>query len=112
MDDDGYLSKLRGVFTDEWREHAACIGAGDILFIDDNNPEGETVPMDEARAEPAKAICRVCPVRIECLDDALYMKDVDMIRGGYTYEEQQSIMRHRNRHLPALKEDVRLALGG
>lgn len=113
MDDDGYLRKLRGVFVDEWRKYAACASKGDALFIhEEADEEGATLPMDEARAAAGKAVCAVCPVRIECLDDALFMKDIDMMRGGLTYEEQGVVARHRNRYLPNLNDDVTEAMRG
>lgn len=44
-----------------WRARAACRGDGPGLFFAD----------DDASIEAAKAICAACPVRTECLEDAV-----------------------------------------
>ena len=48
------------IFGDNWREAMQCAEKGDALFV-----EGEKAQ------EKAKKICNGCPVRIECLTDAL-----------------------------------------
>src|SRR5690606_16852005 len=45
-----------------WRNRAACLGVDSDLFFPPPGPYG---------AEEAKAICRDCPVRAECLDYAV-----------------------------------------
>ena len=60
--------------TDNWAAHAACIGAGDVMFGDD--------PV------PAKAICRRCPVKAQCLDFALDGDILDGVWGGKDFEER------------------------
>lgn len=90
---------------DEWRDHAACAEMEEEIFY---------LPENESRA---KAICAGCPVRIECLDDAFYYKDIDPttvipgdetpgIRGGLNWSEQLTVLRHRNRYDPHLRLDV------
>ena len=46
-----------------WRERAACRGMDPDLFLLDKSESGD-VPR-------AKAVCRSCPVREECLDLSL-----------------------------------------
>ncbi len=46
-----------------WRERAACRGMDPDLFLLDKSESGD-VPK-------AKAVCRSCPVREECLEEAL-----------------------------------------
>lgn len=49
-----------------WRDQAACIGAGDLMF-----PE----PGDRRGITEARRVCASCPVMTVCLADA--MKDED-----------------------------------
>lgn len=68
--------------TARWRNDAACVGADPDLFV----PEGQGQISPEAMR-----YCRDCPVRNECLDEALTMTwaDDEGIWGGTTV---------RNRH--------------
>lgn len=78
----------------DWRNRAACVG---------HNPEtwtGEIYSnrdIDRAVIEEAKAICATCPVRKECLADALARKEAWTIRGGLTPEERDRLRRNGNR---------------
>lgn len=67
-----------------WRVHAACIGQGDLFFIE----RGET-------ARPAKAICATCPVISECLEYALNNGIKEGIWGGLAERERRAIKRRR-----------------
>lgn len=70
----------------EWRENAKCRGLDPEMFA--------PLPgsADEGRA---KAICWACPVRLECLDEALAEADEDTVRGGHTPTERRALMRER-----------------
>ncbi len=50
-----------------WQSRAAC-GARAWLFFP---PDGETEQERQRRESKAKAVCALCPVRVECLDYAL-----------------------------------------
>ena len=52
-------------------------------------PVGFTGPAIE-QAETAKAVCRTCPVRTECLDEAL-THDYSGVWGGTTEAERRAI---------------------
>lgn len=77
---------------DDWRDHAACSGLGDIFL-----------PRDERNASSAepKRICAGCPVRTECLDAAMDEEgSVDQfrragVRGGLTPAERAALARRR-----------------
>ena len=97
-EDDFFWDQLLGVFTDEWRDHAACSGLAPIFF-------------DENREDEAKQICSGCPVRVECLDDSLHYGDVETIRGGLNWKGQQTLARHRSRYAPYLRADLAAADG-
>ena len=93
-DDDLFWERLKGIWTDEWRGHAACADVDPSVF---ENPD---------LVDLAKVHCRGCPVRLECLDDALYYKDEGLVRGGLSSAEQQVLVRHRARYAHYLKHDV------
>jgi WhiB family redox-sensing transcriptional regulator len=72
-----------------WRQYARCLGADSELFY----PTSES---DEA-AEPAKAICAVCPVREPCLDHAITAREKQGVWGGLTERERRRLIRQRRR---------------
>jgi len=73
----------------EWYDQAACGGQNARTF-------------DEATPAEAKEICGGCPVRVECVYDALASKATNGIWGGLTYPERRA--------LPALPADRSAAL--
>lgn len=70
-----------------WRWKAACRGEPTELFFAERGRAQKTAQ--------AKAICRECPVRIDCLDFALSFADKDLpgIYGGTT-ENERRVMRN------------------
>jgi WhiB family redox-sensing transcriptional regulator len=72
-----------------WRQYARCLGADSELFY----PASDS---DEA-AEPAKAICAVCPVREPCLDHAITAREQQGVWGGLTERERRRLIRQRRR---------------
>jgi WhiB family redox-sensing transcriptional regulator len=64
-----------------WRDRAACKDEDPDLFH----------PSSPAQAEAAKLVCRRCPVRSECLDNALAEGDEHAIRGGLTRAERRDL---------------------
>lgn len=79
---------VRPAFMPEWTERAACRGLDPELFF----PIGTVGPALEEVSE-AKAVCRRCPVRSECLDWALRMGEAHGIWGGTTPEERRFLRR-------------------
>lgn len=67
-----------------WRQRAACHGDWDLF----HSPERERADVARDRIALAKAICAGCPVRWECLDDAVRNDDQWGIYGGLTPEER------------------------
>lgn len=84
---------------DDWKPRAACRGADPHLF----HPDYASAAAErDAQSAPALAICARCPVRQECLDDALDVEDKDLgfggpwgIRGGLTEFDRLRILRAR-----------------
>lgn len=69
----------------EWRESAACRGADPELFF----------PGRGNSLAPAKAVCRECPVRPECLEYALANGERQGVWGGTSERERRRIQRRR-----------------
>lgn len=74
-----------------WQWRAACRGEEAALFFAPNYPE----PKDEreARERQAKAICAVCPVRMECLEYAVRIREPHGIWGGLNEIERRRLIR-------------------
>lgn len=68
----------------EWTAQAACTGV---------DPEELFVQGAEQRA--AKAICRPCPVQLECLADALDHQVPFGVWGGLTERERRALLKAR-----------------
>lgn len=71
-----------------WRELASCRDYDPELWF----PLGNVwTPKQANRAAAAKAICAGCPVRAECLNDALRRGDVWAILGETTPDERRTL---------------------
>lgn len=66
-----------------WRDMAACLGMDTEIFF----------PRKGGTAEKAKEVCSGCPVRAECLDDALRLGDETGVRGGLTASDRRRLPR-------------------
>lgn len=72
-----------------WWMDASC---KDQYPMFDDDSEDYLGRNAQARAlEVAKATCRDCPVRVECLEDAFKYGDTDTIRGGLTAKERAAL---------------------
>ena len=81
---------------DEWRGRRACKDVDPSVFYPYNLDTDEPLETEETSAE-AKAVCFVCPVREECLEEALYEKEQRGIWGGMTTPERNNVIRQRKR---------------
>jgi len=77
-----------------WQDRAACRGMDVLLFF---GPDHEAQPEREIREARAKAVCTVCPVRVQCLDCALRNSIRHGIWGGLNEEERARERRRRAR---------------
>jgi WhiB family redox-sensing transcriptional regulator len=72
-----------------WREQAACVGDMATAFYPPLRPEKRSVKT--AREERAKAVCAACPVRLQCLDQAVESGERYGIWGGLTDTERSHL---------------------
>lgn len=56
-----------------------------------------------ARERRAKAICAICPVRLECLQYALRINEQHGVWGGLNEQERRALLRERDRELGAVR---------
>ncbi|MEV7317276.1 WhiB family transcriptional regulator [Streptomyces microflavus] len=67
-----------------WRENAAC-----------RSTDAEELFADSATQNRAKAVCVGCPVRAECLAEALDNRVEFGLWGGMTERERRALLRRR-----------------
>jgi len=79
-----------------WQDRAACRGIDALLFF---GPDHEARPEREIREAKAKAVCTLCPVRVQCLDYAVRNPIRHGIWGGLN-EEERARERRRRAHRP------------
>jgi WhiB family redox-sensing transcriptional regulator len=87
----------------DWRERALCRGEDPELFFPIGNPDSGPAAI---QTDEAKAVCRRCPVRAQCLAWAVAADTVEGIWGGTTEEERRAMRRHRAR-TPGVVEPAR-----
>jgi WhiB family transcriptional regulator, redox-sensing transcriptional regulator len=73
-----------------WHTHAACRGVHTNVSYEPN-PK----PKDDSWAEPARAICSTCPVRAECVREALDRDEKHGVWGGTTNAERRQLAKGR-----------------
>lgn len=75
-----------------WWDHAACKGMPLDLFIFEH---GE--PQINKKIKDAKAVCATCPVRTQCLEEALQYSTTRQecigVWGGLTWKERQKLVK-------------------
>jgi len=94
------ISRLPGPNADlwDWQMQGACRGEDPSVFF---HPEGERGPARAKREAAAKEICGRCPVRVECAEHALEVREPYGVWGGLSEDEREAHYRS-NRHLPAV----------
>lgn len=72
----------------DFREYAICqLVDPETFFPKERN---------DAASEPAKKICRLCPVREACLEEAFIQKIEWGVWGGLNERERRAILRKKN----------------
>lgn len=72
------------MWTADWTTYAAC-----------RNEDPDALFVQGAEQNRAKKICRGCPVRTECLADALDNRIEFGVWGGMTERERRALLRRR-----------------
>jgi WhiB family transcriptional regulator, redox-sensing transcriptional regulator len=75
-----------------WRQRALCLDADPSIFHP-GAPGDQPEKAGDPAYEPAKRICARCPVRDECLEDALANRDPWGVRGGLDPWERVALLR-------------------
>src|SRR5919197_788932 len=95
------VSDRDGVSTSDWamgwQFRAACRGDESSLFFAPNYFERK----EQKDAREAKANCARCPVRDECLEYALRIREPHGIWGGLNELERRTLLRSRGHTLEA-----------
>lgn len=65
-----------------WHDLAACRGVDPDLFF----------PQRGESLDPARAICATCPVRVDCLEEALARKEEFGVWGGMSTGERKTLL--------------------
>jgi len=86
----------------DWRSRAACRSVDPDLFF----PSADSGPAYAVQVAEAKAVCGRCPVRDECLVEAIERLPYG-IAGGRTPEERR---RYRDRPAPSRAEVLEIGL--
>jgi WhiB family transcriptional regulator, redox-sensing transcriptional regulator len=85
----GIVSFLGIVSEVKWWQRAACADADTSLFYD-----GDDAKKENPKRQLAKAFCEMCPVRQECLEEAIQVKEKG-IWGGMTTKERRRLVASR-----------------
>jgi WhiB family redox-sensing transcriptional regulator len=78
-----------------WQFKAACRGEDSVMFFPPSH--FETREEKERRERGAKGICARCPVRPECLEYAVALREPYGIWGGLNEMERRMLIRQRDR---------------
>ena len=82
----------------DWRENAACRGLPATFFYAEHEfEEGIAYRQNRWRLLRGLAICEECPVRLNCLKEAIDSDELLGIWGGTTPEERRLIHRRKTR---------------
>jgi WhiB family transcriptional regulator, redox-sensing transcriptional regulator len=73
-----------------WQQQGLCRDTDTTVFFPPAHFEHK--PEREGREAKAKAICRGCPVRIECLDWALTTREPFGVWGGRSESERKQML--------------------
>ncbi|HEY7400911.1 MAG TPA: WhiB family transcriptional regulator [Actinomycetota bacterium] len=76
-----------------WQQRAACRGEDSSWFFAPNYFEKRHEKLE--REAKAKAVCARCPVRPECLEYALRIREPHGIWGGLNEMERRALVRQR-----------------
>jgi len=76
-----------------WQHKGLCRGNHSYLFFPPSTVERKE--ERERREHKAKAICSVCPVKVDCLEFALEIREPYGIWGALTETERRQVLARR-----------------
>lgn len=79
----------------EWQRRGACRDYDSDLFF---HPDAERGHARELRIAAAKAVCRRCPVIVQCRHHALTSEEPFGVWGGMDEIELRAAIRRRRQH--------------
>jgi hypothetical protein len=87
--------------SETWHARSACVGLPSGIFFEDiwSTGDEQDGPLDRAAYERARAVCALCPVRVDCYLSAMAEEGGAAenrrfgVRGGATPEQRYSIWR-------------------
>ena len=82
-----------------WRANAQCRRDNAVYFF--APPHFERKEEKDAREGAARALCRACPVQVECLEYSLAVQEPHGIWGGLNELERRRLQRKRAAELEA-----------
>lgn len=102
------VSRLPGPNADtwDWQLLGLCRGEDPNMFF---HPEGERGPARINRDESAKAVCGACPVRVQCAQHALAVREPYGVWGGLTEDEREEIYAGRLQASVAVGSEISTA---
>lgn len=89
------LPNLSAALATEWQTQGLCRVEDAAVFFPPAHFEHKV--EREAREARAKAICQRCPVRPECLEWALAIREPYGVWGGYTEAERKQVLHGKRR---------------
>lgn len=84
------LPQLSAALSTTWQQDGLCRAQDATVFFPPSHFEHK--PEREAREAKAKAICRRCPVQVQCLDWALAVREPFGVWGGRSESERKQIL--------------------
>lgn len=102
------VSRLPGPNADiwDWQLIGLCRGEDPNIFF---HPEGERGPARINRDSAAKAICGACPVKVQCAQHALSVREPYGVWGGLTEDEREDIYAGRLQATAAVGSEINTA---
>ncbi len=79
--------------AESWQDRAACKGPQATVFFPPTQSERKEEKL--AREARAKAICKTCVVRVECLEYAISIREPHGIWGGLNETERKQLVERR-----------------
>jgi WhiB family transcriptional regulator, redox-sensing transcriptional regulator len=80
---------------------AACLGLTELFYPDEDHY------LYDEKVQAAKAICATCPIKPECAERAIRLRESDGIWGGMTPRERRRVKRSWARDTMGMAEPER-----